>query len=83
MSQVIEPEVKPDDAFVLDAVKAVNRLNVPQLVMFLRSISAEFAWSANDLRNAWCREEAGKVWDIAAEGLEKTADEIQKHWDTL
>jgi hypothetical protein len=80
-----------DDIAVNNAVKAVNILTLPQLITFLKSMSQEYAWSANDLKKHLVNsnidteevDNLGKVWDIAAQGLEKTANDIKQHWESL
>lgn len=72
------------------AVKAIDLLTPPQLIEVLSRVSDIYKQSHADLKEVWFNVntsepdvDAGKIWDIAAQGLEKTANDIKQHWESL
>ena len=65
------------------AIEAINKLNPQQLAEVLSVVSTIYMSDAMELGAAWQNKEAGKVWEIAALGFQKTADNLQKYWNSL
>lgn len=65
------------------AVKAIDLLTPPQLIEVLSKVADTYKQSHADLKSVWEDYDAGKVWDVAAQGLEKTANDIKQHWESL
>jgi len=72
------------------AIKAIDLLTPPQLIEVLSRVSDIYKQSHAELQAVWFNpntdepdSNAGKVWDIAAQGLEKAANDIKQHWEGL
>lgn len=79
----MQEQTAAQPANITAAVAALDALSPSDLVQALIWISQKYRVDAQELRDSWQDKEAGKIWDIAAEGLEQTAEAVQKHWDTL
>lgn len=88
MSEEIEIEV--NNTFMNNAIEAIEILTIPQLIQVLNVVAGSYKQAHADLQTTWFNintnepdEDAGKAWKIAAEGLKKTADDVEKYWETL
>lgn len=81
--EVRQVEYQPEEAAVEAAVDALGILSPVGLARAFDMIASIYRQDADRLRSDWADSEAGDVWDIAAEGLETTANTIRECWDKL
>lgn len=72
------------------AFESLVTLHPDDLVEALRRVANVYQADAQGLRDAWRNPntggidpEVGKVWEIAADGLNDIADKVEKFWDKI
>lgn len=77
-----QPEYKTEQQTIDTAIKAINNLSPEGLVAVLRAVVIKYrgdvAVTLWELWKAPNTDNPESVWDIAANGLENTADDVEK-----